>query len=81
MIDADKDRAYLLEHYGLDFPAKAKYIRRENRIYFVGDFEDGEEITFAWMCESPSANAFGNAFYYSPSKGYKLTNIKDVVSI
>ena len=33
---------YLKEHYGIDFPMKAKYKRDKNRLYFVNDFEDGE---------------------------------------
>ena len=35
---------YLKQKYGFNFPLKAKYKRNKNRIYFSGDFEDGEEI-------------------------------------
>lgn len=64
-------RDYLEEHYGFNFPMKAKYKRDENRIYFSVDFEDGEEIEFFYMCDKPASNAEGYAFYRSvknPSK-------------
>lgn len=80
-IDPDKDREYLLQHYGFNFPKTAKYRRASNRIYFGTDFDDGEEITFAWMCNQPNANARGNAFYYSPKHGYRLINISELGTI
>lgn len=62
---------YLKEHYGFNFPTKAKYKRSKNRIYFSGDFDDGEEIEFYYMTDKPSSNAKGYAYYRSiknPSK-------------
>ena len=79
MLNAEKDRSYLLKHYGHNFPAHAKYVRKPNRIYFATDFDDGEKITFAWMCDQPNANARGNATYHSPAKGFQLLNIHDLM--
>lgn len=65
----------------MEFPQKAIYQRRENRIYFLGDFEDGEEIEFAYTTGSPYANSIGNAFYRSCNPKYyrvNLVNIKDL---
>ena len=45
---------YLKQKYGFNFPMKAKYKRNKNRIYFSGDFEDGEEIEFYYMSDKPS---------------------------
>lgn len=63
----------------MEFPKKAKYKRDENRIYFMDDFKDGEEIKFAYKCDKPSANAIGNAWYRSCESGnVNLINIKDL---
>lgn len=62
---------YLKEHYGIDFPMKAKYKRDKNRLYFVNDFEDGEEIEFYYLTNKPNASSKGYAWYRSvnnPSK-------------
>ena len=56
---------YLKQKYGFNFPLKAKYKRNKNRIYFSGDFEDGEEIEFYCMSDKPSSSAKGYAFYRS----------------
>ena len=78
-MDAEKDREYLLKNYGFIFPAKTKYVRHDNRIYFATDFDDGEDISFAWACDKPSSNADGYAFYYSKDKGYRLISINDIL--
>lgn len=67
--------------YGYDFPMKAKYIRSSNRIYFSGDFKDGEEIEFAWNCDKPSANALGNAFYSGKHSNPRLININEIEAV
>lgn len=65
------------------FPKKAKYKRFKNRIYFLGDFEDGEIIEFAHFCEKPSADAIGNVFYRSEKEQWKkhLVNIEELEAI
>lgn len=70
----------LYRKYGYEFPVKANYKRNKNRIYFAGDFKDGEEIEFFWNCDKPSACAIGNAFYINKSGTSKLVNIKELVS-
>jgi len=70
---------YLKEHYGFEYPLKAKFIRKENRIYSIMDFDDGEEITFYGMCEKPSSNAEGCALYMSADKGIRLTGIDEII--
>jgi hypothetical protein len=64
----------------MEFPKKAKYKRNENRIYFYGDFEDGEEIEFAYRCDKPNASAIGNVWYKSCGDKWKmnLVNIRDL---
>ena len=65
----------------MDFPQRAIYKRRKERIYFLGDFEDGEEIEFAYTTGRPSATAIGNAFYKSRNpKNYRvnLVNIEEL---
>jgi hypothetical protein len=61
-----------------DYPLKARYKRFDNRIYFVGDFEDNEEIEFAYMCEKPNACAIGNVWYKGKAGIPKLINIKEL---
>jgi hypothetical protein len=75
---SEKDRAYLLENYGINFPARAQYIRQSNKVYSIMDFNDGEKVSFAWMCEKPSSNAAGYATYYSPRNGFRLINIEEL---
>lgn len=68
----------------MDFPQKAIYKRRKDRMYFLGDFKDGEEIEFSHTTGRPSATAMGNAFYRSSNtKDYRvnLVNIKDLKPI
>lgn len=64
--------------YGYDMPLKAKYKRSVNRLYFYGDFKDGEEVTFFWNCEKPSACAVGNAFYIGENRTSHLVNISEL---
>ena len=46
-----------------------KFVRDPNRIYTVMDFEEGEEIEFAYKAGHPSSNAKGYAFYRSKEDG------------
>lgn len=67
----------------IDFPKKGVYKRVKNRIYFLGDFEDGEEIEFAYSCGKPSSTAIGNAWYKSCNDKYyrcNLINVKEISS-
>lgn len=62
-----------------NYPLKAKYKRFSNRIYFMTDFENGEEIEFAYRCEKPSAEGLGNVWYKSCKTGYiNLVNVKEL---
>ena len=67
----------------MEFPKRARYKRRKDRIYFLGDFEDGEEIEFAYFPDKPSAKAVGNAFYSGLNEKWRvnLVNIKDLEEI
>ncbi len=47
----------------IEFPLKAKYKREENRVYFLDDFKDGEEIEFAHFHSKPSVKGDGCAIY------------------
>lgn len=71
----------IYKKYGFDMPLKAKYKRSKNRIYFSGDFKDGEEIEFFWNCEQPNACAKGNAFYFGKSSVSNLVNISELEPI
>ena len=71
----------LYKNYNIRFPYKAKYKRDSNRIYFAGDFRDGEEVTFWWNCGKPSACAIGNAFYINNKGNQQLINIKELESL
>lgn len=42
-----------------------KFVRKPSRIYTIMDFEDGEEIEFAYYPFVPSSKAKGYAFYRS----------------
>ena len=78
----DKQRMIdMYKGYGFDMPLKAKYKRDPNRIYFIGDFKDGEIIKFSWCCEKPSACAIGNVFYESEHEPSQLVNIRDLEPI
>ena len=71
----------IYKKYGYNMPMKARYKRDKNRIYFYGDFYDGEEIEFFWNCEKPNACARGNVWYRSKDKGSHLVNIKELEAI
>ena len=64
-----------------DFPLKAKYVRHKNRLYFITDCEDGEELTYYGRVDKPSSNAMGYR-YYKDSKGQiRLIHINDIVEV
>ena len=46
-----------------------KYVRDPNRIYTIMDFEEGEEIEFAYKTGRPSSDAKGYACYRSKEDG------------
>ena len=46
-----------------------KFVRKPGRIYTIMDFEDGEEIEFAYHSPVPSSKAKGYAFYRSKKDG------------
>jgi hypothetical protein len=71
----------IYKQYGFEFPLKAHYKRFNNRIYFVNDFKDGEEIEFFWSTEKPSACAIGNAFYKNKKGNSNLINFKELIPI
>lgn len=48
-----------------------KFVRKPNRIYTIMDFEDGEEIEFAYYPEKPNAIARGLEFWCSKAVGSK----------
>jgi hypothetical protein len=68
----------IYKHYGFDMPLKAKYKRINNRIYFNGDFKDGEEIEFFWCSDKPNTCALGNAFYKNKNGTSNLINISEL---
>lgn len=81
MLNKNEMRARLHKDYGYNFPAKAKYKRSKNRIYFLGDFQDGEEIDFFWACDKPNACAKGYAFYMGKDATSNLIHISEIESI
>lgn len=46
-----------------------KFVSKPNRIYTIMDFEDGEEIEFAYYPSVPSSKARGNEFWRSKVDG------------
>jgi hypothetical protein len=69
---------YLRKNYNHSFPINAKFKRSDNRIYFAGDFEDNEAITFDTMCSKPSSCGYGNAWYKGVNGVSKLINVAEV---
>jgi len=65
-------------YYGHNVPKEGIYRRNPNRIYFLGDFKDGEHISFYWGCEQPSAIAHGNVFYTGQEGLSQLINLKEI---
>lgn len=66
-----------------DFPKKAIYRKPKNRIAFLTDFKDGDEIEFYRFASRPNSWKEGLAFYKSETDKfkYKLVNIKDLEEI
>lgn len=66
-----------------DFPKRAIYRVPKNRIPFLTDFEDGEEIEFYRFISRPNAWKEGLAQYKSVNGkfNYNLINIKDLEKI
>lgn len=66
-----------------DFPKKAIYRKPKNRIAFLTDFGDGEEIEFDRFASRPNSWKEGLAFYRSTTDMFKcnLVNIKDLEEI
>ena len=56
-----------------------KFVRKPNRFYTIMDFEDGEEIEFAYYPPRNSAIALGYAFYKSKRDGRTMLLSPDEV--
>ena len=57
-----------------------KFIRKPNRIYTIMDFEDGEEIEFAYYPDKPIAVAKGYEIWRSNVDGRTMLLIPDDVA-
>ena len=57
-----------------------KFVRKPNRIYTIMDFEDGEEIAFAYHPSVQSSKAKGYAFYCSKKDGRTMLLTTDDVA-
>ena len=57
-----------------------KFIRKPNRIYTIMDFEDGEEIEFAYYSFVPSSKAKGYEFWRSKVDGRTMLLTPDDVA-
>ena len=57
--------------------AEMKYVRDPNRIYAIMDFEDGEEIEFAYYPSHPQSYAKGHVFYRSKRDGRTMLLAKE----
>ena len=55
-----------------------KFVRNQNRIYTILDFDDGEEIEFSRYPESPSSKVKGYAFYVNKDGVEKLLEPDEV---
>lgn len=64
--------------YPEDFPMRAIYHRKKDRLYFYGDFEDGEEIVFSCTSGKPSSTAAGYAWYQSVTR---LTPTQQLINV
>jgi len=51
-----------------DFPKHALYVRHDNRIYFIGDPEDGDKLEYHGRCEKSQSNAYGYRWYLSKNR-------------
>ena len=56
-----------------------KFVKDPNQIYTIMDFEEGEEIEFAYLPDKPSSVAAGHAFYRSKVDGRIRLMSKDEV--
>lgn len=56
-----------------------KFTRKPNRIYTIMDFEDGEEIEFAYYSFVPSSKAKGYEFWRSKVDGRTMLLTPDDV--
>ncbi len=74
-----------MEYKKEDFPKRAIYRKPENRIPFLTDFEDGEEVEFYYFANRPAAISEGLAFYKSSKLDknwkYNLVNIRELEPI
>ena len=57
-----------------------KFVRNPNIIYTVMDFEEGEEIEFAYFPDKPIAIARGYEFWYSKIDGRTMLLTKDDIA-
>ena len=67
-----------MDYKNVEFPLKAKYKRHKNRIYFVTDFGDGEEIEYDGKVEKPSANAQGYRYYINSRGKSRVVHYEDL---
>lgn len=69
-----------MEYKKEDFPQRAIYKKPSDRIAFITDFEDGEEVEFYRFICRPNAWKEGLAEYQSVNGHWKynLINIKDL---
>lgn len=67
-----------MDYKNVDFPVRARYKRKDNRIYFVTDFEDGEELEYYGKVEKPSSNAMGYRYYKNSKGNIRLTHYTDL---
>ena len=58
------------EHYGIDMPLRARYVRYPNRIYFATDPKHGEMLSFFCSAEKPSSCARGLAWYWGENASH-----------
>lgn len=72
-----------MEYKKEDFPIKAIYRKPSNRIAFITDFKNGEEIEFYRFVCRPNAWKEGVAEYRSVNNKtkYNLINIKELEEI
>ena len=65
------------EHYGINMPLRARYVRYPNRIYFATDPEHGEMMSFFCSAEKPSSCARGLAWYWGEN-AYHLVCVDEL---
>ena len=63
----------------INFPKRARYKRSPDRIYFSGDFADGEIVTFSNFSGNSVSTSDGNAWYFGcDCKHGRLININEI---